>query len=73
MPNISAIALIVISIFLTITILLQAQGTGLGTSWGGGSETYHTRRGIEKVVFVLTILLIILFAGFAIANLIFQA
>jgi preprotein translocase subunit SecG len=52
---------IVLSVMLTSAILLQAQGTGLGSTWGGGGETYHTRRGLEKVLFYLTIVGIILF------------
>lgn len=49
------IAQIVLSVFLTVAILLQAQGSGLGSTWGGGGETYHTRRGLEKVLFYSTI------------------
>ena len=56
------IAQIVISILLIASVLLQAQGTGLGSTWSGGGESYHTKRGIEKVVFRLTIALIFLFA-----------
>jgi preprotein translocase subunit SecG len=40
---------------------LQAQGSGLGAAWGGGGETYHTRRGIEKVVFAGSIVCLVLF------------
>lgn len=52
---------VVVSIFLIAAILLQSQGSGLGTSWGGGGETYHTRRGLEKVLFYLTIAGVVLF------------
>ncbi len=52
---------IVISILLIGTVLLQSQGTGLGSTWGGGGESYHTKRGVERVVFVATIILSILF------------
>lgn len=47
---------IILSVFLVACILLQAQGSGLGAAWGGGGETYHTRRGIEKVVFIGSII-----------------
>ena len=48
-----AISQIVVSVILVGLILLQAQsGTGLGGSWSGGGETYHTRRGVEKIVFL---------------------
>ena len=61
MHQILLIAQIVLAVFLTIAILLQAQGSGLGAAWGGGGETYHTRRGLEKVLFYSTIVGIILF------------
>ncbi|MBT3249367.1 MAG: preprotein translocase subunit SecG [Candidatus Pacebacteria bacterium] len=67
MKNILLIAQIVISVVITASILLQAQGTGLGSTWGGGGETYHTRRGLEKVLFYFTIVSIVIFAGLSLA------
>ncbi len=67
MKNILLIAQIVLSVIIVATILLQAQGTGLGSTWGGGGETYHTRRGIEKVLFYFTIASITIFAGLSLA------
>ena len=64
------ISQIIISVVITILILLQAQGTGLGTSWSGGGETYHTRRGVEKIVFYLTIFFIALFIITSLASVI---
>lgn len=61
---------VVISLFLTGAILLQAQGSGLGSTWAGGGESYHTRRGIEKVLFAATIVLIALFAVFSLLSVI---
>lgn len=52
---------LIFAILIIVFVLLQAQGTGLGSTWGGGGETYHTRRGVEKVVFYLTIAVIALF------------
>lgn len=65
-----AITQIIISILLVVFILLQAQGTGLGTTWGGGGETYHTRKGVEKIVFIATVTGIILFVFLSLANLV---
>ena len=59
---------ILVSVSLVVAIVLQAQGTGLGSTWGGGGESYHTRRGVEKVLFALTIVGIILFAVLSIIN-----
>ena len=51
-------ALLIIHIILAVTIvttvLLQSQGSGFAIGMSGGGETYHTRRGLEKVVFYLT-------------------
>ncbi|MFH2118501.1 MAG: preprotein translocase subunit SecG [Candidatus Paceibacterota bacterium] len=58
---------IILSIIITVFILLQSQGSGLGATWGGGGETYHTRRGVEKAIFTLTIIAITLFALVSIA------
>lgn len=61
MENVLIIVQILLSVSLISCILLQAQGSGLGTSWSGGGETYHTKRGIEKVVFYFTIIAVVLF------------
>lgn len=59
-----------LAVILTGCILLQPQGQGFGTTWGGGGETYHTRRGIEKIVFYLTILSVGLFTLTSVALLV---
>lgn len=46
---------VVLGIILTVLIMMQSQGGGLGTSFGG-LATYHTKRGIEKSLFVSTII-----------------
>ncbi|MFN2147603.1 MAG: preprotein translocase subunit SecG [Anaerolineales bacterium] len=58
------LALIVISIALIAVILLQSREAGLGGLGGGadlGGAGYHVRRGIEKVLFNVTIVLAALF------------
>lgn len=44
-----------------ILILIQNRGSGLSSSLGGQDEVYLTRRGIEKSVVNLTVVLISLF------------
>lgn len=61
---------IVLSVLITVLILLQSQGASLGAMWRGGGETYHTRRGLEKVIFYLTMVLIGVFTLVAIFSLI---
>jgi len=47
-----------------VFILLQPRGAGLGSAFGGSSagSVYKTRRGVERLVFNLTIVFVILFA-----------
>lgn len=52
---------IIIAVLLTACILLQARGQGLGSTFGGGGEMYRTKRGFEKLLFVATVALAILF------------
>ncbi len=57
-----SIAQIIISSALTVVILLQAKGSGIGAALGGGtSGSFRTRRGVEKTLFQLTIVLAIAF------------
>ncbi len=56
------IAQILVSILLSVVILLQAKGSGIGSALGGGtSGSFRTRRGVEKTLFQLTIVIAILF------------
>ena len=56
---------IVISVLLIGVILLQAKGTGLGNVFGGGGgEMYRSKRGMEKILYTGTFILMILFLLF---------
>ena len=44
---------IILAVALITVIILQSRGTGLGSTFAG-SGTYHSRRGVEKSLFVLT-------------------
>ena len=55
MKKVFVIFQLVFSIGLISLILLQAKGSGLGTAFGG-SGPYHSKKGVEKVVFVATII-----------------
>ena len=52
---------IVIAIAVATSILLQARGTGLSSTFGGESTAYRSRRGLERTLFRLTIVLITVF------------
>ncbi|KKS83302.1 MAG: hypothetical protein UV57_C0018G0002 [Parcubacteria group bacterium GW2011_GWD2_43_10] len=62
------IAQIAVSVLLIISILLQNRGAGLGGIFGGEGNVYRTKRGLEKGLFVSTIIFAIIFFGLAIWN-----
>ena len=54
---------IVSTVLLTILILAQTRGAGLGAGMGGGGEVNTVRRGSDKTLHQMTIILTIIFAG----------
>ncbi len=69
--NIFNISQAVLAVILMAGVLLQARGTGLGAAFGGDSNVYRTKRGIEKRLFQATILVAVLFFGVSLANVVF--
>ena len=64
---------IILSVLLVCSILLQRTGAQVGGAFGGSdnfSSAFHTRRGAEKGLFIVTIILAVLFAISALLNLI---
>jgi len=56
------IALIIISVLLIISVIMQSKGAGLGGLTGADTGSVFTaRRGIERTLFKLTIVLSALF------------
>lgn len=65
-------AQIILSALLIGAILLQQSEGSLGSAFGGGqagASTWHTKRGLEKQLFIATIILAVLFALSAVAAL----
>ncbi|PIY93133.1 MAG: preprotein translocase subunit SecG [Candidatus Magasanikbacteria bacterium CG_4_10_14_0_8_um_filter_32_14] len=62
---------IILAIVLIIVVLLQQKGTGLGSAFGGSGTIHTTRRGIDKVLYQITIVVSVLFFILAIVNLLF--
>ncbi|MBI3956282.1 preprotein translocase subunit SecG [Candidatus Gottesmanbacteria bacterium] len=60
MKSIILIIHLLVSVGLISLILLQSSQGGLGSAFGGG-ETYRTKRGAERVVFIGTIIIAVLF------------
>jgi preprotein translocase subunit SecG len=55
------IAQMVLSVALVLAVLLQVRGGGLGGIFGQADTVYRTRRGMEKTLFQLTVILVVLF------------
>jgi len=55
---------IVLSIAVIFFVLLQVRGAGLGSAFGSTtSSVFKTRRGVERLIFNITIVFVILFAA----------
>ncbi len=64
---------IIFSIILTALILVQSRGTGLSSVFGGELSFYRSKRGLERSLFILTIIFAISFSitsfvGFLLKN-----
>ena len=65
------VAIIIIALALIASILLQSKGIGLGGLAGGDSGGVYTqRRGIDKVMFYITIALSVVFLILALVSVI---
>ena len=73
MHTIISIIQIIVSVLLIIGILMQQRGGGLSTVFGGSGSVYRTRRGVEKVIFIATIILAALFFLTAFLNIYLRA
>ena len=59
--NILEITTFISAILTIILILLQQRGASLGAGFGSSGELYTTRRGLEKSLFVSTIVFAVIF------------
>jgi len=64
------IAQIILSILLLLVLLLQLRGGGLGSIFGADQSEYRSRRGVEKTMFQITIILAVIFFGLSVASMI---
>ncbi len=68
MENVLNIALIITSVGLILSVILQSKGAGLGGLTGADTGGVFTaRRGIERVLFWVTIILSVVFFALVIA------
>lgn len=63
MIGIISIIQIVSAILLIIVVLMQQKGAGLGVAFGGSSNVYSSKRGLDKVLYRMTIAISIIFFG----------
>jgi len=61
MPIYLTIAQLVLAIALIIVLAMQVKGGGLGGIFGQADGVYRTKRGVEKTLFQVTIVLSVLF------------
>ena len=60
---------IILSIAVILVILLQVRGGGLGGIFGQADTVYRTKRGLERRLFQLTVILVVLFVIISIVTL----
>jgi len=63
LSDVMQVGSIIVSILLIVLIMLQVKGGALGSMLGGdaGGGFTHTRRGLEKTLFQITVYLSIIF------------
>ena len=73
--NILTIVQLACAVILIVLVLMQQHDGGLGGVFGGGgaANVYRTKRGLEKKIFILTIIFSILFIGLSLANILLRA
>jgi preprotein translocase subunit SecG len=60
---------IIISVLLILAVLLQVKGGGLGGIFGQSESIFRTKRGLEKWLFIGTVILVAFFIIISIASL----
>lgn len=55
------------AILMTLGILMQQRGSGLSGTFGGTGNVYTSKRGAEKIIFLFTIVMAVVFVGSALA------
>jgi preprotein translocase subunit SecG len=65
------LALLVLSLLLIGLVMMQAKGSQWGSIFGSDAGVYRTRRGVERTIFNLTIVVSTLFLLTALASALF--
>lgn len=64
---------IVSAVLMILSILLQQRGASLGAGFGSTGELYTARRGVDKSLFDVTIILAVIFVVSILAGLVLPA
>jgi len=67
------IVTVVSAVLMILAILLQQRGASLGAGFGSSGELFTTRRGIDKNLFEVTVILAVIFVLSILAGLILPA
>lgn len=57
------VVIFITAILTVLLILVQTRGAAMGAGFGSSSELYTTRRGLEKSLFVTTVITSTIFAA----------
>jgi len=61
------------AVLMVLAVLLQQRGATLGAGFGSSGELYTTRRGLDKNLFEVTIILAVIFVVSILAGLLLPA
>jgi len=64
---------IIISVALVALTVMQSRGAGLGRMFGSDSSIHTTRRGIDKTLYNVTIVLAVVFFAVSVASVLVQS
>jgi len=67
-PTYINIAMIIVSILLIALVIIGARNSQVGNVFGGDSPVYHTRRGVERTLFNVTVWVSVVFFALAILS-----
>ena len=59
-----------LAVLLTTAILLQQKGTGLSGVFGGSSNIYSTKRGVDRILHIFTIVIAVVFFSVSLVRLV---
>ena len=64
------VVMIASATLMVVAILLQQRGASLGAGFGGSSELYTTRRGFDKNLFDVTVIMAVVFVSSILVSLV---